>query len=234
MRIVFETIARRRRVFAEHPFIRFLHDDTVPARQRLTYAPFGAYFVLAFGEFNRDVLPSTEDSPEQEMVNRHAAEDEKHYAWFLNDLEILGFDPTCRFTDVLRFLWSDEGRHARELSLYVNAVTRGASASLRLVIIEALEAQGNVWLTATAHAASTHPDRERLLYFSPHHLERETGHAIGSEVEQIQSIVLEPALQLHAEQIIHGIFDRTEAFCDEMLRRTRKACEGDPSDFLSL
>ncbi|MGH1343756.1 MAG: hypothetical protein ACRBN8_19525 [Nannocystales bacterium] len=226
LQAIFEIIERRRSAYERHPFIRFLRDETVPAEQRLAYAPFGSHFVLTFGEFNRDFLHEDEpDSPQQEMINEHAAEDQTHFAWFLHDLKVLGFDRECRFTDVLRFLWSDEGKHARELGHYVIAAARDASAELRLVIIEALEAQGNVWLSATARAASSHPQRERLVYFSQHHLERETGHAIGSEVEDIRSCVLPESMRPRAEALVHGIFDRTESFCDEMLSRTHAALE---------
>jgi len=225
---VFDAIDRRRAAFEQHPFIRFLRDDAIPAADRLAYAPYGAHFVLTFGEFNRDFLHEDEpSSPEQEMINEHAAEDQTHFAWFLNDLEVLGFDVRCRFTDALRFLWSAEGKHARELGHYVISAAANAGPELRLVIIEALEAQGNVWLSATAHAASSHPRRDKLVYFSQHHLERETGHAIGSDVNEIRSIALPDEQRPRAEQLVHGIFDRTEAFCDEMLRRTRRANETD-------
>ena len=233
MQAIFDIIESRRSAYERHPFIRFLRDDSVPATQRLAYAPYGSHFVLTFGEFNRDFLHEDEpDSPQQKMINEHAEEDQTHFAWFLHDLKVLGFDLECRFTDALRFLWSDEGKHARELGHYVIAAARDASAELRLVIIEALEAQGNVWLCATAHAASSHPEGDRLIYFSQHHLERETGHAIGSDVDEVRATVLPEALRPRAEELIHGVFDRTEAFCDEMLRRTRGALESGGS-FLS-
>lgn len=233
MQAIFDIIESRRSAFERHPFIRFLRDERVPAEQRLAYAPYGSHFVLTFGEFNRDFLHEDEpDSPQQEMLNEHAAEDQTHFAWFLHDLKILGFDHECRFTDVLRFLWSDDGKHARELGHYVIAAARDASPQLRLVIIEALEAQGNVWLSATAQAASSHPQRDDLIYFSQHHLDRETGHAIGSEVDDLRAMVLPDAMRPRATELIHGIFDRTENFCDEMLRRTRGAIAAD-APFLS-
>ncbi|MBV1860899.1 MAG: hypothetical protein KUG77_20960 [Nannocystaceae bacterium] len=226
MQAILDVIERRRNAFAQHPFIRFLRDDAIPAADRLAYAPYGTHFVLTFGEFNRDFLhEDAPDSPQQEMINRHAEEDQTHFAWFLHDLKILGFDAQYSFTDVLRFLWSDEGKHARELGHYVVAAARGASPAMRLVLIEALEAQGNVWLSATAHAAQQHPEREQLIYFSQHHLDRETGHTIGSEEDAVRQTVLPDALRPAAERAVHGIYDRTEAFCAEMLRRTLRANE---------
>lgn len=226
MHSIFDAIERRRVAFAQHPFIQFLGDDEIPATRRLAYAPYGSHFVLTFGEFNRNFLHEDEPkSPQQEMINKHAEEDQTHFAWFLHDLKVLGFDAECRFTDVLRFLWSDDGKHARELGHYVISAARDAEAELRLVIIEALEAQGNVWLSATAQAASAHPKREELVYFSQHHLERETGHTIGSDVEEVRATTLPDALRPRAEELVNGIFDRTEKFCDEMLRRTRRANE---------
>lgn len=230
MQAIFEVIEQRRRAFEQHPFIRFLRDERVPATQRLAYAPFGSHFVLTFAEFNRDFLHEDEPaSPQQAMINTHAEEDQTHFAWFLHDMQVLGFDEQCRFTDALRFLWSDEGKHARALGHYVVSAAQEAPAALRLVLIEALEAQGNVWLSATATAARSHPERERLIYFSDHHLERETGHAIGSAEDEVRSTVIPDELRPQAEALVHGVFDRTHAFCDEMLRRTLRSNERDTS-----
>lgn len=221
---ILDVIQRRRSAFEQHPFIRFLRDEGLPAQQRLAYAPYASHFVLTFADFNREFLREDEpDTSRQEMVNRHADEDATHYAWFLHDLDVLGFNPECRFTDALSFLWNDLGKHARAMGHFVIAATRDTSAPMRLVIIEALEAQGNVWLTATVQAASSHPDRDKLRYFSQSHLDRETGHAIGSDVDEIHSTVLPTELRARAETLVHGIFDHTEAFCDEILRRTQDA-----------
>jgi len=223
---ILDVIQRRRSAFEQHPFIRFLRDEGIPSEQRLAYAPYASHFVLTFADFNREFL--REDEPttrQQEMVNHHADEDATHYAWFLHDLDVLGFNPKCRFTDALRFLWSDLGKHARAMGHFVIAATRDTSGPMRLVIIEALEAQGNVWLTATVQAVRSHPDKDKLRYFSQSHLDRETGHAIGSEVDEIHASVLPAELHARAEALVHGIFDRTEAFCDEILRRTQSASD---------
>ena len=233
MQAIFDHIDRRRRAYEQHPFIQFLRDDKIPAQQRLAYAPYASHFVLTFGELNRRYLVDEAATPQQEMVNRHAEEDATHFPWFLHDLEVLGFDVPCRFTSALRFLWSDEGRHARELGHFVIAATHGASGLLRLVIVEALEALGNVWLTATVEAARSHPDRDRLVYFAQHHLDRETGHAIGTEVDAIQNTSLPESLRPRAIELVHGICERTEAFSSEMLRRTREAATSDRPDFLT-
>ncbi|MCA9704594.1 MAG: hypothetical protein KDK70_01955 [Myxococcales bacterium] len=224
MKAILELIERRRSSYEQHPFIRFLRDDTVAPARRLSYAPFASFFVLSFADFNRRYLRA-EASPVgyQAMVDRHADEDSTHFSWFLHDLRILGYDVECRVSDVLRFLWSDLGRHTRDLSYYAISVTRGASAELRLAIIEAVESMGNVWLTATLEAARAHPDGDRLVYFGPHHLERETGHAIGSAIEEIREISLSPEDRARAEEIVHGFFDRMEAFNAELLERVDAA-----------
>ncbi len=233
MQAIFDLIERRRRAYEQHPFIRFLRDESIPAQQRLAYAPYGSHFVLTFGDFNRNYLRRDEaDSPQQQMVNRHAEEDSKHFPWFLHDLQVLGFDPECSFTSAVRFLWSEEGKHARDFGNYVIAATQGASGPLRLVIVEALEALGNVWLTATVEAARSHPERDRLVYFAQHHLDRETGHAMGSDVEAIEATVLPESLRPRAQELVHGICDRTEAFSEEMLQRTHRAAESESTNFL--
>lgn len=234
MKSIYEVIERRRQAYDKHAFIEFLRDDSLTSEHRLSYAPFSSYFVLCFAEFNRNFLRDDDaTSPEQDMVNRHADEDSTHFAWFFHDMKVLGYDFECTFTDVLRFLWTDLGKEAREMSYYVISVARDADADLRLVIIEAVEAMGNVWLTATVQAARNHPEADRLVYFGAHHLERETGHAIGSAQEEVLKTVLSPQTRARAEAIVHGLFDRMEAFNTELLRRVGNAAGGDPAKMLT-
>jgi hypothetical protein len=219
MQGILELIERRRHRYESHPFIQHLQDDRIPAIQRLAYAPYASHFVLTFAEMNRHYLHQGASDGLQQRVDRHANEDSTHYAWFLHDLGVLGLDEDCRFSDALRFLWSDAGRLARELGYYVVSTARDATPTLRLVAIEALEAMGNVWLEATLVASRAHPQYEQLLYFGRHHMERETGHAIGSNVEETRAMTLTPTDREAAVRTVHGLFDRMEAFNGELLRQ---------------
>ncbi len=232
MKSVLELIEKRRRKYEDHPYIRYLLDDSRSPQERLAYAPFASHFVLTFSEFNRYFLHSERGSRDmhQQSVDKHAKEDSRHYAWFLEDLQSLGYDAECRFTDALRFVWGDLGRRTRELGYYAIGVARDADPEIRLVIVEAMEAMGNVWLRATLEAAKKHPNYERLIYFGQYHLDRETGHAIGSEHEEIARIDLGDRRRAGAIPIVHGLFDRMEAFNQEILERVGSAYSADGAD----
>jgi hypothetical protein len=226
MRGLYPIIEERRQRYAEHSFIRFLREDGISPQQRLSYAPFVAHWVLTFAEINR-VFLRDEDSHEryQHIVNRHAEEDARHWSWFLRDLETLGYDVPCTLVEALRFVWSDAGWHTREMGYYTIGVARDADPRLRLAIVETLESMGNVWLEATLVAAREHPAADSLVYFGEHHLERETGHAIGSSADEVDALELPAAMRPLAESVVHGLYDRMERFNDEILNRARAKLE---------
>jgi hypothetical protein len=206
---------------ASHPFFAFLRDESVDAEVRLSYAPFCAHFVLTFADANRFLLPDpASEDPIQKLINTHAAEDAQHWVWYVSDLEKLGWSPSAGYADALRFLWSDAGRRTREFSYYLASLIIGASPLLRLAVLEAMEGAGNVWLTATTPAAR-HLAHKKLVYFADHHLDRETGHVIGSTDKEIHAIVLPDDVRAEAQRLLPGFFARGLAFGDELLERMR-------------
>lgn len=233
MKQVLVEIQERREALAAHDFMLYLRDPTRSAAERLAYAPFCAHFVMTFSELNRVYLTDESSSdPQQRMINVHAREDGRHYSWYLKDLETLGYDQPCSFSQALRFLWSDLGQRGRDLSYYIVSVAAESSSSMRLAFVEAVEATGNVWLEATQAAVAGHPRESELIYFGPHHLERETGHTIGSDESDVASVVLGEEERIRAIANVHGLFDRMEAFCTEMLGRVDQLGQG--TDFWQL
>ncbi len=224
MRDIVPIIEERRQAYEQHPFIRFLKDEDVPASRRLAYAPYVCHFVMTFAEVNGVFLSDADnDDPHQQIVNRHAEEDAHHWPWFLRDLKTLGYDMPCSFVDVLRFVWNDAGRHTREMGYYTIDVARNAEPKLRLVIIEALESMGNVWLEATMVAARQHPQADKLIYFGQHHMDRETGHAIGASHDALDAVVLSAEQHRRGKAIVHGLYDHMERFNGEVLSRSQSA-----------
>ena len=55
---------------------------------------------------------------------------------------------------------------------------------------------------------------------------------MGSDEAEIRSIELSDADRQRAQALVHEICDHTEAFCDEMLRRTRSALAPKSTAFL--
>jgi len=206
----------------KHPFFQFLRDDSIPAEERLAYAPYSAFFILTFADVNRFLLPDKASTdPLQQLVNRHAAEDAQHWVWYLADLESLGWSPQARFTDVLRFVWGDTGHHMREAGYFLAHSVIEASPMLKVALLEGMEAAGRVWLTATAPVSRGLGSKHKLVYFADHHLERETGHIIGSSNQELESITLTDDVRAEAERLIRELYRRLIAFSDEILSITR-------------
>ena len=220
MRTIIPLIRQRQERYRNHPFIRFLKDDQASPQARLAYAPFACFFSMTFSEFNRHYIRVSEPTGEHEKaLNEHAREDETHYRWFLQDLERLGYNPVCSFTDALRFIWSEEGRHARDLSHYLIGAAQRADPELKLVILEAIEATGAVWLDATVAAVRQHPEADELNYFNKAHEQRERHFVESAGHDAIARFELSDATRRRAPAIVDGIFDRMEAFNHELLRR---------------
>lgn len=224
MQQMLELIRREREAYERHPFILYLRDASIPAEQRLAYAPFAAHFVMTFADINRFMFRDPDSSdPYQAMVNRHSDEDAVHWRWFLNDLEVLGWNPQMSFTDALRFLWREEGRHTREIGYWMAFYAMQPSPLLRLVIIEISEAMGNVWLSASLAATRDSEQYRKLVYFADHHMQRETGHAIGSDSAELTRIVLPPEVRATGEEAARVLFQKMSEFNSEILAHARES-----------
>lgn len=240
MRELLKVVDEERRAYEQHPWIRFLKDPSVPGEARLAYAPFAAHFIMTFADLNRMLMGEAPQQGADEgfdhIVSRHAQEDATHWAWYLADMETLGWNPAGTFNDTLRFLWRKEGRRARELGYHMIAELLGAPSVLRYGLIEAIEAMGNVWLNATIHASRAVSGGHKLVYFGDHHLDRETGHAIGSEdmIDARDDIELTPELRARGIRSVRLLFSKMSAFNDEILEHSLRLHEQGiaPSRFL--
>src|ERR1700693_4680849 len=94
MRRVFDLLENRTTEFAKAPLFNFLGDTSIDPRQRLSFAPGVAHFVMSFRDLYALVLREEPAKDEyQAIVNSHASEDDNHWRWFLSDLGKIGYDP---------------------------------------------------------------------------------------------------------------------------------------------
>ena len=108
MRAVMNAIFSAKREYERLPFFEFLRDASMTPRERLSFYPCMAPFILAFGDLNKYVMRNEpSDDPYQQLVNTHTHEDDHHWPWYLEDFTTLGFDAARATTDVLRFLFSE-------------------------------------------------------------------------------------------------------------------------------
>jgi hypothetical protein len=58
MRAVMNAVFQAKRKYATLPFFEFLRDESLTARERLSFYPCMAPFILDFGDLNKYVLPA--------------------------------------------------------------------------------------------------------------------------------------------------------------------------------
>jgi hypothetical protein len=199
MKIVMDRLAERTREFSQSPLFGFLRDETIAPRKRLAFVPSVAHFVMSFADLYAFVLQVTPPSDQyQELVNAHAREDENHWRWFLDDMEKLGFDERVRFSDALRFIWSDATVKTRALTYKMCRLGYGASSLEKLVLVHVIEAAGKVTVDAVSAVGTEYAKQtgKKLVYLGHHHLATESDHTIeDADVHRGIAAIQVPAAQ---------------------------------------
>jgi hypothetical protein len=189
MRNVFNYIEKRTVELESNPFIQWLADTSVPPRERLsTWLPCAAFFVFGFKDLNGEALSYPEEEalldPLKMAINHHAAEDSKHWPWYLSDMRTLGLDPPARLSDTLKFLWSDQNAAQRRgvYRLYSTAA-RFPEPILRYAMIAALESYAHLLFGTVTRVSQEFEEQAgiRLKYLGPVHFDREPGHLANQE-----------------------------------------------------
>lgn len=222
MKKVLDLIQNKKQEFASLPLFEFMKDSKIDPKQRLSFAPCGAHFVMSFADLNKYVF--REDSPSnrlQELINSHTYEDDHHLMWFLEDLEKLGFAHTLSFPDALRFLWGEQTKHTRQLSYRLAGYALQAEPLLKLVIIETIEALGNVFFSCTTQVALELQEitKQEYRYFGNVHLNVEKGHTTGtSDVNKLlEDIQLTEETRKEAFELVEKVFQVFAELVNELL-----------------
>lgn len=223
MKEVLALIEEKKHEFAQLPLFKFMQDKTIDPMQRLAFAPCLAPFAMGFADLNKYALrkePATNKI--EEIINLHTYEDDNHWEWFLEDLKTLGIDREMPFSDALRFMWSDETAKTRHICTRLAALCIAhADPVLKLVVIEAIEATGNVALFWTSEVAKEigKTSKKRYRYFGISHYMVETGHATGTdEIEAfIESIELTQEEREKAFYLVKEVFDAFTHSMQEMM-----------------
>jgi hypothetical protein len=229
MKQVFEHIKQRSAEFDRRPLFSYLRDTSIPAEERLRFVPCVAHFVMTFADLYHFFL--TENPPKdryQELVNTHLSEEGSHWKWFLADLANLGLDKQMRFTDVLRFIWSDSTIETRRLAYETCKLSAGMNSLQKLVMVQAIEATGRVGLEAAVPAgnAAAESMKRSLVYFGGHHLDTERQHTIEETDVQtsLENIQVTEEELADLRSIVDRVFQNFTRFVDEAftVAKTRK------------
>jgi hypothetical protein len=223
MKSVLDFIEEQKQEFSQLPFFRFMQDENIDPRERLSFSPWIAPISMNFGDLNKYVLrqePATDKI--QEFINVHTYEDDHHWLWFLEDLEKLGFNPVLKYTDTLRFLWSEQTEKSRLICNKLGLLFKSQSDSvLRLVITKAIEATGHVFLYLTSEVSKQLQPITKVnyRYFGPSHFAVETEHPVEAEQFEIfiDSLELSEETRQQAFILVEQVFELFTEMVQELM-----------------
>ncbi|WGV28132.1 hypothetical protein [Halotia branconii] len=223
MKDVLIQIENKKQEFSQLPLFDFMQNKSIDPRQRLAWSPCAAPFVMGFGELNKYFLRAEPtDDPIQKLINKHTYEDDHHWLWFLEDLKNLEVDKSMKFSDALRFLWSEETKNARWLNYQLYRYTLQATPIQKLIVIEVTEATGNVMFSTAAKVGKEIKEitQKECRYFADFHLAVETGHMAGSSTDIgqfIKDITLPEQTRQEAFKLVDKLFTVFTKFTDDLL-----------------
>lgn len=212
MKEILQLIQQKNEEFAKLPFFKFMADASIDPRQKLAFSPVITPLALEFSKVCTQVFwQESAGNRVQEIVNRHTQEEHFHWQWLLEDMGKMGTDYTMRFSDVVRFLWSDHTKVARSMYSLFDRYTRDAAPVIRLIAIEVSEVTANVFFCATKPVALQLQEMtgEEFRYYGMCHNNVENTHSLGSPevTAYIQSIELTDEERQQAIELIERSFD---------------------------
>jgi hypothetical protein len=226
MKEVLAYIQQKKQDYEQIPFFQFVRDPNIDPRRRLAWAPYAAPFIMSFIDLNKYLLREEPTSDRlQGIINRHTYEDDHHWLWYLEDLNKLEFDPMLRFSDSLKFLWNDETKTSRLLTYQLCHYAVGATPIQKAILIETIEAAGNVQFSAATLAGRDLQviTGQQYLYFADVHLSVETGRTFGSIAteEFIANIQLDEATRSAAFSMIDVVFEGFTSWKNDLFVRAK-------------
>ncbi len=221
MREVIEHIDRKTEKLRLNPFITWLKEPT-PERDRLSaWLPAAAFFVFGFKDLNAEIFRYPEGEaaadPLKKAVNDHASEDSNHWQWYLSDLHKLGLDRPMKFSEALRYLWSEETRTQR-MATYQFCVlaSRATDPLIRYSMLTALESFAHILFGTLVEISRVFESEigTKLSYLGQIHFEREPGHMVNqsSDTESLLlNTVLDDQCQAFALEMVDAVWDLIDA-----------------------
>ncbi len=222
MKEILAFIQKKQQKFTQLPFFEFLRNSNIDPRQRLAFAPGIAAFTMSFSELNKTVFRDEKTTDKlQGIVNIHTYEDDCHWPWLLNDLQLLGLNKKLSFNDALKFFWSEETAKSREAAYFLYQTTFQSTPLQKFVVIEATEATANVFLEMTAIAAGELQaiTKQEYLYFGSNHYAADSNHTsfFSESRDFIESIQLSEDDLTYYIDLVNQTFDIFTDFMGELL-----------------
>jgi hypothetical protein len=222
MKEILEIIESKKQEFAQLALFDFMQNKSINPRQRLSFAPCMAHYVMSFSDLNKYVLRTNDsDDKIKSIINTHTNEDDDHWYWYLWDIEKLGLNSNCSFSQTLEFIWNEETKITRQIAYQIAGYTLKADPVVKIAVIESLEAMGHVFCAISAKVAEELQAITKMeyQYFGHVHLDAETGHAVGTENTEfvIAKIQLTESQRQEAMNAVEKTFDIFTQWTDELL-----------------
>jgi hypothetical protein len=227
MKEVLALIEARKLSFSKQPFLEFLRNEKIAPKERLSFTLCLSPFVMGFSELNKYVFrDETTSDPLQKLINKHTTEDDRHWLWFLEDIQALEIDYSVQFTDALKFLWSDETKVSRQVIHELYRYTFKAEPIQKFIVLQVVEATGNIFLSTVQKVSqelktSKHKD---FKYFGSCHVDEDSSHSIhSSSFEHLfENIELSNTERDDAFELVETIFVLFEQLTDALLAYSEK------------
>jgi hypothetical protein len=201
--------------FSKHKFFTHIRNATLPLEERLSFLPGMSHFIMSFGDINKYVLPFASPKNElEEAINKHAKEDSNHWPWYITDLQQLDMNKSRPFTETLQYLWSEELSASRKLTYDLIKLIAGKDAKSRLVIIEVMEATGNIMFTTLNEITSG--TSLKLEFCGSLHASHESGHTMGADDEIINRLIFTEDECQYFTSLINDVFKAFVRFIDQL------------------
>lgn len=215
-------IEEKKQEFAKLPLFKFMQDKKLQPRQRLSFAPCMAHFIMSFGDLNNYVLRSKqEEETLQRIVNRYTYEDDNHWPWFLTDIENLDLNAEMSIPQALRYLWGEESKITRQLAYQIAGHTLQADPVIKFVVVQVLEATGDVFFSISNEIAFELQalTKNEYLFFGEAHIREENEHVIATaEAENfIAEIEFTDSQRQEALYVVDKIFQIFTEWTYELL-----------------
>jgi hypothetical protein len=222
MKEIMFAIEEKKQDFAKLPLFKFMQDKNLQPRQRLSFAPCMAHFIMSFGDLNSYVLRSNQSLDKfQTIVNKYTYEDDNHWPWFLTDIENLGFNAEVNIPQALRYIWGEESKITRQLVYQIAGHTLQADSVIRFLVVQVLEATGDVFFSISNEIVFELQaiTRKEYLFFGETHIHEENEHIIATaEAENfIAEIELTDSQHQEALSVVEKIFQIFTEWTYELL-----------------
>ncbi|PAX51052.1 hypothetical protein [Brunnivagina elsteri] len=222
MQEILELVKFKKQEFAQLPLFEFMQDKSIAPRQRLSFAPCMAHFIMSFSDINKYVLRNDQISnPIQEMVNQYTYEDDNHWPWFIADIEKLGFNSPLSFSDTLKFIWGEDTKITRQIAYQVIGYALEAEPNIKILIIQALEATADVFFSKSTEVISELQiiTKQEYCFFGDLHLHEETGHTMSNSNSEklLAEIELTESQRQEAINAVEKIFNIFSEWTYELL-----------------